>query len=52
MDLGKKSKWEISVERVATPMIGTLWAVALAAAVFFGLHLVPGVPGLRAHGAG
>lgn len=29
-------------------MIDTLWAVALAAAVFFGIHLVPGVPGLRA----
>jgi uncharacterized membrane protein len=29
-------------------MIGTLWAVGLAAAVFVGLHLVPVVPGLRA----
>jgi len=28
-------------------MIDTLWGLALALAVFFGVHLVPGVPGLR-----
>ena len=28
-------------------MIDTLWGMALALAVFFGMHLVPGVPGLR-----
>ena len=29
-------------------MIDTLWGLALAAAAFFGLHLLPVVPGLRA----
>ncbi|MGD9539281.1 MAG: NnrU family protein [Alphaproteobacteria bacterium] len=29
-------------------MIGTLWGLGLAAIAFFGVHLVPAVPGLRA----
>ncbi|MSO75091.1 MAG: hypothetical protein EXQ99_08135 [Alphaproteobacteria bacterium] len=29
-------------------MIDTLWGLALAVAAFFGIHLIPVVPGLRA----
>ncbi len=28
-------------------MTGNLWCMAIALAIFFGVHMVPGVPGLR-----